>query len=107
MSFSVTLRTPNEDQHVSFEGRQESPHFSQTSPPGLNLLNTLLPSERCGGAGPAGMVPLRRLSPNRRDRHLEEMNQVVNEHTCASSCDPLLQEVKVDGFIQHQVRLIV
>ncbi|XP_078802860.1 protein CFAP20DC isoform X3 [Oryzias latipes] len=102
MSFSVTLRTPNEDQHVSFEGRQESPHFSQTSPPGLNLLNTLLPSERCGGAGPAGMVPLRRLSPNRRDRHLEEMNQVVNEHTCASSCDPLLQEVKVDGFIQHQ-----
>lgn len=107
VSFSVTPRSPSKAHQMPLEGYHECPPMNQTSSPQLNLPNTLLPSERHGRAEPAGMVPIRCLSPNSLDCSLEERTQVVDENSYVSLCSTLLQEVKLDDSIQHEVRLTV
>ncbi|XP_024125425.1 uncharacterized protein C3orf67 homolog isoform X3 [Oryzias melastigma] len=102
VSFSVTPRSPSKAHQMPLEGYHECPPMNQTSSPQLNLPNTLLPSERCGRAEPAGMVPIRCLSPNRLDCSLEERTQVVDENSYVSLCSTLLREVKLDDSIQHE-----
>ncbi|XP_072239133.1 protein CFAP20DC [Leuresthes tenuis] len=94
ISCPATPRTADAAPHVQLESH-ESPNMNQTSPKQLSPPSTSMQFPPVSRAEPAGMVPIRCLSPNRQCPKSEKGNRVLDGNSSVSICRNLLQEVRL------------
>uniref|UniRef100_A0A3Q2PJ24 CFAP20 domain containing n=1 Tax=Fundulus heteroclitus TaxID=8078 RepID=A0A3Q2PJ24_FUNHE len=98
MVYPATRRSDDTD-HL--QNPPESPNTIRASPT-LDSTNACVQSPCSGRAEPTRMVPARCLSPSRRSRGSEEVDQVSGENLSVSLCRRLLQEVHFSDSKQHK-----
>ncbi|KAM4582546.1 protein CFAP20DC [Fundulus diaphanus] len=93
--------TRRSDDTDHLENPPESPNTIRASPK-LDSTNTCVQSPCSGRAEPTRMVPAHCLSPSRRSRRPEEVDQVSGENLSVSLCRRLLHEVHFSDSKQRK-----
>jgi len=106
ISCPATPRTADAARHVQLESH-EAPNMNQTSPKQLSPPSTSMQFPPVSRAEPAGMVPIRCLSPSRQSPKSEKGNRVLDGNSSVSICRKLLQEVRLGDSKHYKVGLTV